>query len=111
MRVQCSCINISTEDYIILDSVSANIMFFYSTCTEKVPITFQPVVLILKIDSLEQKVTQLCNNVMVNLDHNLKPPLKEQFPLKRIKSNRYIEFEETLYQITNQKQFLLLALL
>ena len=55
------CANINTNEYLILDSVSANIMFFCSTCIGKVPIALTTYDANLKIDSLEQKVTQLCD--------------------------------------------------
>lgn len=55
------CANISTKEYLILDTVSANIMFFCSTCIGKVPNALTTYDVNLKIDSLEQKITQICN--------------------------------------------------
>lgn len=56
------CANISTKEYSILDSVSPNIMFFCSTCVGKVPTALVTYDLNIKIDSLEQKVSKLCDS-------------------------------------------------
>ena len=55
------CANVSKKEYSLLNSASSNILFFCSTRTPKVLIALKTYDVNLKIGSLEQKVTQLCD--------------------------------------------------
>ena len=66
------CANISSAEYKILDTVSANIMFFCSMCIGKVPVALSSYLINTNIESLEQKVMQLSSDINNQFETQLK---------------------------------------
>ena len=62
------CAIISSEEYVLLDTISTNVMFFCSICAKKVPAALASFGIDAKIESIENKVTRLCNDVNKQLE-------------------------------------------